>query len=34
MSGGKYDEGAMLIDLITVGEYVDFLTLPAYPLID
>jgi len=34
MSGGKYDEGALLFDLITVGEYVDFLTLPAYPLID
>src|SRR5690242_4873209 len=34
MSGGKYDEGALLFDLIIAGDYVEFLTLPAYPLID
>jgi malate synthase len=34
MSGAKYDEGALLFDLIIAGDYVEFLTLPAYPLID
>ena len=34
MTGGKYDEGALLFDLIIAGDYVEFLTLPAYPLID
>jgi malate synthase len=34
MSGGKYDEGAQLFDRLTVGDYVEFLTLPAYSLID
>jgi malate synthase len=34
MSAGKYDEGALLFDLIIAGDYVEFLTLPAYPLID
>jgi malate synthase len=27
---GKYDEAAQLFDSITTGEYVEFLTLPAY----
>ena len=31
---GKYEEGAGLFDRITTGDYVDFLTLPAYELID
>jgi malate synthase len=31
---GKYEEGAELFDRITTGEYVDFLTLPAYEMID
>ena len=31
---GKYEEGAKLFDRITTGEYVDFLTLPAYAAID
>jgi malate synthase len=31
---GKYDEGARLFDEITTGEYVEFLTLPAYQKID
>ena len=30
---GKYEEGAKLFDRITTGEYVDFLTLPAYEMI-
>jgi malate synthase len=34
VSEGKYDEGALLFDLIIAGDYVEFLTLPAYPLID
>jgi len=34
LSAGKYDEGALLFDLIIAGDYVEFLTLPAYPLID
>jgi malate synthase len=33
-SAGKYEEGARLFEQITVGEYVEFLTLPAYDLID
>ncbi len=32
-SAGKYEEGARLFDRITTGDYVDFLTLPAYELI-
>ena len=32
-SSGKYEEGAKLFDKITTGDYVDFLTLPAYELI-
>ena len=31
---GKYAEGARLFDRITTGDYVEFLTLPAYELID
>ncbi len=32
--GGQYEQGARLFDRLTTGEYVDFLTLPAYELID
>lgn len=31
---GKYEEGAKLFEKITLGEYVEFLTLPAYDQID
>jgi len=31
---GKYEEGARLFETITAGDYVEFLTLPAYRLID
>ena len=32
---GRYDEGATLFDQITASEdFVDFLTLPAYQMID
>jgi malate synthase len=31
---GKYEEGARLFEKITLGEYVEFLTLPAYERID
>jgi malate synthase len=31
---GRYEEAAKLFDEITTGEYVDFLTLPAYAMID
>jgi malate synthase len=31
---GKYEEGAKLFESITAGEYVEFLTLPAYQQID
>jgi malate synthase len=31
---GKYEEGAKLFEKITAGEYVEFLTLPAYQQID
>jgi len=31
---GKYEEGAKLFEKITTGSYVEFLTLPAYALID
>jgi len=31
---GRYEEGAKLFDRLTTGEYVEFLTLPAYELID
>jgi malate synthase len=31
---GKYEEGARLFARITEGDYVEFLTLPAYELID
>jgi len=33
-NAGKYEEGARLFEQITLGEYVDFLTLPAYERID
>jgi malate synthase len=31
---GKYEEAAKLFERITAGDYVEFLTLPAYELID
>ncbi len=31
---GRYEEGANLFEKITAGDYVEFLTLPAYQLID
>ena len=31
---GRYEEGAKLFDEITTGDYVEFLTLPAYAAID
>ena len=31
---GRYEEGAQLFEKITAGDYVEFLTLPAYELID
>ncbi|MGB8433574.1 MAG: malate synthase A [Burkholderiales bacterium] len=31
---GRYEEAARLFDQITTGDYVEFLTLPAYKLID
>ena len=31
---GRYEEGARLFEKLTAGEYVEFLTLPAYALID
>jgi len=31
---GRYEEAAKLFDTITTGDYVEFLTLPAYELID
>jgi malate synthase len=35
MSGGRYDDGAKLFEQITTDDqYVEFLTLPAYQLID
>ncbi len=33
-AAGKYEEAAQLFDRITTGEYVEFLTLPAYDMID
>ncbi len=33
-AAGKYEEAAKLFERITLGEYVEFLTLPAYELID
>jgi malate synthase len=33
-AAGKYEQGAKLFEKITLGEYVEFLTLPAYDLID
>jgi malate synthase len=33
-AAGRYEEGAKLFDRITTGDYVEFLTLPAYELID
>ena len=32
-AAGKYPEGAKLFEQITLGEYVEFLTLPAYEAI-
>ena len=31
---GKYEQGAKLFEKLTLGEYVEFLTLPAYEQID
>ena len=31
---GRYEDAAKLFDQITTGDYVEFLTLPAYDLID
>src|SRR3954469_2294671 len=33
-AGGRYEDGAKLFEEITLGEYVEFLTLPAYTRID
>ncbi|MBC7804253.1 MAG: malate synthase A [Candidatus Parcubacteria bacterium] len=33
-SAGRYEEGARIFEQITTGDYVEFLTLPAYALID
>src|SRR3989442_191542 len=33
-SAGRYEEGTRLFEKLTAGEYVEFLTLPAYALID
>ncbi|MEW6688165.1 MAG: malate synthase A [Pseudomonadota bacterium] len=33
-AAGEYEQGAKLFERITAGEYVEFLTLPAYQLID
>jgi len=33
-AGGRYEEAGRLFDRITTGDYVEFLTLPAYDLID
>jgi malate synthase len=33
-SAGKYEQGAKLFEKLTLGDYVEFLTLPAYDLID
>ncbi|HXM80842.1 MAG TPA: malate synthase A, partial [Burkholderiales bacterium] len=33
-NAGKYEEGARLFEKLTLGGYVEFLTLPAYQLID
>ena len=33
-SAGRYEEGAKLFETLTTGEYAEFLTLPAYALID
>jgi malate synthase len=33
-AAGRYEEGAKLFEEITLGEYVEFLTLPAYNRID
>ena len=33
-SAGKYEEGAKLFDELIEGDYIEFLTLPAYALID
>ncbi len=33
-SEGRYDEAARLFDRLTAGDYVEFLTLPAYELVD
>src|SRR3954465_16010768 len=33
-AGGRYEDGAKLFEKITLGDYVEFLTLPAYEQID
>ena len=34
VNAGKYEAAAVLFEKITTGEYVEFLTLPAYAQID
>jgi len=33
-SAGRYEAGAQLFETLTTGDYVEFLTLPAYQMID
>jgi malate synthase len=33
-NAGRYEEGAKLFEKLTTGDYAEFLTLPAYQLID
>ena len=33
-NSGRYDAAAKLFDELTTGEYIDFLTLPAYAMVD
>ena len=33
-NAGRYEEGAKLFEKLTTGDYVEFLTLPAYALLD
>jgi len=33
-SAGRYEQGARLFESLTTGDYVEFLTLPAYAMID
>jgi hypothetical protein len=31
---GRYEEGARLFETLITGDYVEFLTLPAYAMLD